>query len=872
MKHFLLSFIAFASGLVSEAASVKVTMNTVSTTMSMVERESKESVDVGTPENKVYTFTAPAGAYVLTAYGANGTTVNGTIVLNITDTEEEQEFKVLTCTAYATNSGWTVDDDYTFDVTVNTREGERQTITVGESTTSGRKTFLALNGNSYTAAFVPSEARVAEGYTTLYKSGTLTSSVNVNGAIPQGSDFTVTVPADANLTIGMKFTHFTDFTPVKPTAEETDGDSKRYTYYLANNQVYNYRTWTQDGLTQAGYFTMSTDAAKCPTLAFTADDYKAYDPHQVNHDPQSNKGYETGDIFVNINPQGHLRLNVGDTFDTHAMRTWELTDNSVNNYFIEPDFHYAVIDTEGKPSTGVIEIDNADTHGSPWSKITAVGNGTAIVLVTYDAIDLNYYSGQTKKEYLGGEYWGAIWPENTGVYVVTVGEEASSAVPNMTINKGYNTGALKMAGENVDAEHDVFYYLDTEEGARYTFTPDGVSDIAIAYPTIGDRTVTYSGFGTEGVTSNGDGSYTLLLKHGRQIVRMTDADGNATYQVLTAKKCHREIANETREGSKIFLPGDKVKIQYDGLFHPANKLAGIYNMSAYVTYNGTPNGSSLILGKGQYTFGSAASAQAVSVNIPADYDVESEPYFAMTDGVIQVNGFGDPIGNHRTISPLAGRSPNFTAVAHKTYFGAIPEVRIPVFARKETAIVSVDDKGIATYCPALGADFSGATKIAAYKASVSDNTVILTKVTTVAAGEGVLIRSLTGDAAEEELPTMIEAAENEGNAFVGTLEAITLNETDGNCTNFVLYGQNSAVGFYKANKTHVDAGKAYLPIEDSGAATALRLAFSDEATGIGYVEAEKAAQDNETYTLGGVRVKNPAKGIFIKNGKKVTVK
>lgn len=693
-----------------------------------------------------------------------------------------------------------------------------------------------------------------------------------NDVTSQGGNFTVTVPADAHLTIGVKSKHFIDFTPIKPTAEETDGDSKRYTYNLANNQVYNYRTWTQDGLTQAGYFTMSTDAAKCPTLAFTADDYKAYDPHQVNHDPQSNKGYETGDIFVNINPQGHLRLNVGDTFDAHAMRTWELTDNSVNNYFIEPDFHYAVIDTEGKPSTGVIEIDNADTHGSPWSKITAVGNGTAIVLVTYDAIDLNYYSGQTKKEYLGGEYWGAIWPENTGVYVVTVGEEASSAVPNMAINKGYNTGALKMAGENVDAEHDVFYYLNTEEGARYTFTPDGVSDIAIAYPTIGDRTVTYSGFGTEGVTSNGDGSYTLLLKHGRQIVRMTDADGNATYQVLTAKKCHREITNETREGSKIFLPGDKVKIQYDGLFHPANKLAGIYNMSAYVTYNGTPNGSSLILGKGQYTFGSAASAQAVSVNIPADYDVESEPYFAMTDGVIQVNGYGDPIGNHRTISPLAGRSPNFAAVAHKTYFGAIPEVRIPVFARKETAIVSVDDKGIATYCPALGADFSGATKIAAYKASVSDNTVILTKVTTVAAGEGVLIRSLTGDAAEEELPTMIEAAENEGNAFVGTLEAITLNETDGNCTNFVLYGQNSAVGFYKANKTHVDAGKAYLPIEDSGAATALRLAFSDEATGIGYVEAEKAAQGNETYTLGGVRVKNPAKGIFIKNGKKVTVK
>ncbi|MDE5555156.1 MAG: hypothetical protein K2J10_08250, partial [Muribaculaceae bacterium] len=86
--------------------------------------------------------------------------------------------------------------------------------------------------------------------------------------------------------------------------------------------------------------------------------------------------------------------------------------------------------------------------------------------------------------------------------------------------------------------------------------------------------------------------------------------------------------------------------------------------------------TALILGAKQYTFGSAPKAQAVTVTIPEDFDTTED--FVLSDGVLQVNGYGDPIGNHRHISPTAGRSPNFTAVAHKTYFGAVPEVRIVV--------------------------------------------------------------------------------------------------------------------------------------------------------------------------------------------------
>lgn len=662
------------------AVNVKVVMNSTSRTMSIADKATGENIDAGTPSGYDYSLDIPAGTYVLTAYGSDGTTVNGTIELNVTG-EEEQEFKVLTCTAFATNTfaeskeKWVVNEDYTIEVEVNSREGVKQNITIGNSTTAGRKTFLALNGNSYYAELIPNEAHRAEGYMSLYKSGTLTFGATVSGAIPMGKDYTLTVPENAEFYLGIKNAHFTSFKDIKPEQTEVSGGVKTLTFRLADKQVYNYRTWKEGGLTQGGYFTMYIDETKCPALAFTDADYEAFGAKTIKHDVAWNKGYETGDIFVNINERGHLQMNVGDTFDAHAMRTWQLTDNSTNNYFIEPDFHYTVIDLNGNPSEGVIEIDNADTTTDPWSTIKAVGKGTAIVLVTYDAIGLNYYSSATKNAYMGGEYWSAIWPENTAAYVVTVGEETASIQPNMLVNEKYNEDTKKNAGKYVDAEHDVFYYLDTEEGFSYSFTPEGISKVEIAYPVIGEQMATYKGFADEGVTKNDDGSYTLLLKEGRQIVRMTDAAGNAIYQVLTAKTCHREITNETREGSDVFYPGDKVKIQYSGLRHPANKLAGIYNMSAYVTYNGVPNGTSLILGSGQYTFGSVAKAQAVTIDIPEDINASE---LVLDEGVIQVNGYGDPIGNHRLISRTAGRSANFTAVAHKTYFGAIPEVRIPV--------------------------------------------------------------------------------------------------------------------------------------------------------------------------------------------------
>lgn len=681
-KHPLFSLIAAAISFSAAATPVEVVMNTVSQTMTLQDETSGSAVNIGEPAGRTYTFDVAPGRYLLTGFTSNKTN-NGTIVLNIPDSNEKQLFEILTCTVYATNKdaankAWTVENgDYTIATEVTASDGEKLKIALGKSTTAGRYTFLAMKGCSYKASFIPSAAHVQEGYTTFLKMATLTANATISGAIPLTSTLDITIPADAHFSLGIKFTHFTDFTTVTPVSEKTQGSDKVLSYNLAQNQVYNFRTWKEDAMTLAGQFTMKADAKP---LIFTADDYTANNPKQINHDPKSNSGYETGDIFVNINAAGHLSLVKGQEFDAHAMRSWQLTDSAVGNYFIEPDFHYTILDLGGKPSTGVIEIDNADTTTSAWSKIKAVGKGTAIVLVTYDAINLNIYDivAGTKKNFMGGEFWGAIWPENTGVYVVTVDEPASSVVPEMTIHEDLNSETYKLAGKYVDAEHDVFYYADTEPGATYTFKPRNVKEIKIAYPEVGNQTVSFKGFSTDGIIHNEDGSYTLLLKQGRQIVKFTDNAGNASYQVLTARVCHREITNKNEDSKKGVRPGDVLDVKYSGLYHPANKLAGIYNMSCYVVYNDVTNGDAIILSPNQYTFGSSEKAQTFSITIPEDFDFNTTPEYVVSDGMLQITGYGDPIGNHRYINPVIGRSPNFTAIAHKTYFGQVPELRIRV--------------------------------------------------------------------------------------------------------------------------------------------------------------------------------------------------
>ena len=188
--------------------------------------------------------------------------------------------------------------------------------------------------------------------------------------------------------------------------------------------------------------------------------------------------------------------------------------------------------------------------------------------------------------------------------------------------------------------------------------------------------------------------------------------------------------------------------------------------------------------------------------------------------------------------------------------------------------VTIGEAGLATYTPSVALDFTNATDIAAYKASVSGDVVNLTRVNTVAAGEGVLIRSLNGGAVSEDIAVATEAVEKAAdNMFIGTLTDIEAlaSEADG-FANYILNDGEMGLGFYQANDQKVAAGKAYLQVPAASANRIMFFSLDGETTGISNVEAEAEQGEKVYYNLNGQRIDTPDKGLYIVNGKKVIIK
>ena len=194
---------------------------------------------------------------------------------------------------------------------------------------------------------------------------------------------------------------------------------------------------------------------------------------------------------------------------------------------------------------------------------------------------------------------------------------------------------------------------------------------------------------------------------------------------------------------------------------------------------------------------------------------------------------------------------------------------------EEFEVVSVSDAGYATFCPSKNIDFSAADDIEACTAAVdAEGKITYTVVSTVAAGEGVLLRTKSGNAANENLLVLDDAVANAGNAFVGIPAKTKLAQsTEAGYTNYILSKVDGVLGFYKVNDngSWCNAGTAYLKVADS--VTPVRGFFAlwdEETTGISAVESK--AIEGQVYNLKGQRVAQPTKGLYIVNGKKVILK
>lgn len=170
-----------------------------------------------------------------------------------------------------------------------------------------------------------------------------------------------------------------------------------------------------------------------------------------------------------------------------------------------------------------------------------------------------------------------------------------------------------------------------------------------------------------------------------------------------------------------------------------------------------------------------------------------------------------------------------------------------------------------TFCADWDVDFTNVAGVEAYKASVNNNVVSLTKVAgKVKAGEGILIKNVT-NTSYVEIPVSLGATALEGNNLVGVTAAMTAADFTGK-TAYILTSDTEFQLITDASTNKLAKGKAYLELPAEAAAKPSSLFFG-EATGINGVAVEKKA-DNAIYNLQGMRVKTPTKGLYIINGKK----
>ena len=191
----------------------------------------------------------------------------------------------------------------------------------------------------------------------------------------------------------------------------------------------------------------------------------------------------------------------------------------------------------------------------------------------------------------------------------------------------------------------------------------------------------------------------------------------------------------------------------------------------------------------------------------------------------------------------------------------------------ETNTVNVGSTGFATYCSPNALDFSGVTDIKAYVASDFDsgtNTLTLTRVTEVPAGEGLYIVGTVGSYEIPEITTDVVYS----NLMKGVTRATTISPTDGSNTNFILSNGSHGVGFYTLSaEGELAGGKAYLQLPTASVADvkALNLVFDDDATGIDFNPAP-SKEERVIYNIAGQRVSKAQKGLYIIDGKKVFIK
>ena len=414
-------------------------------------------------------------------------------------------------------------------------------------------------------------------------------------------------------------------------------------------------------------------------VKYTGDNWQHFD---LDNDFRvDNRSSAEANLYLNVDDSNYLSLTTNDSFKLRAFRTWQAVTEVVGNYFIEPQFHYEDV------GDGVVSITEPEEskEGNRWVELQPTGaSGVSVIKVTYDA--MFWAEGDFVNDELvsTGSYFNAIDPVNTRVVIVEVGGKNTA---NIQAN-------IADYDSSVGTEYDTIYYAATINGektadctdsASFTFTPTANSGHKLSVRVHDPLHNTEWKDETKWTSYEqaADGSFTVQLKDGRNIIEISADDGSRIYHVINCRAVNVNIINISRPDAGDYQVGDVIQLSFDGLSLPVQKMAAIYNPNfpaeGRVQYVQSGTGRVFRSDKGsQYDVILPVMHKiTLTLNTPGD--------FVLTDGHIRGKSLGSSFGAHRAISDK-GLEPNLNAsesTGHSELFSRLPDIKLTVLPNSE---------------------------------------------------------------------------------------------------------------------------------------------------------------------------------------------
>ena len=395
--------------------------------------------------------------------------------------------------------------------------------------------------------------------------------------INTGITLDVTVPADATFGLYFQWNNF-NTTEVEPTTEWTtseDGKTKTAQYFISkSNGNYTWRLSDDTHVTQAGWLASQSESGKL-TVSFA----ESAATDRVSHD-FSNLGTQTinrdeADLQVNLDPSGYEAIT--GTTRIRAYRHWQLINSDAGNIMVEPDFHWNTL--IGDAAISPVNGGNATAN---WADVTP-GTQDSIIAVYYDSVDVNPSNHGSH-----GGLFPATSPERVGVIVVG-GTGVTHGTADAKVKYNMASGVTTTRSEDWDYHYDTWFYETSETNPALDFTVNATGSVKVEYAlaaTDNSMKTTVSGF--QSVSADADGNYAVPLagfntigngKGGTVILKMTDSTG-VSYRLVRVAKVTITAENVSNPGENI-MPGDQVKLSFDGMYRAVNKISGIFNPTIF---------------------------------------------------------------------------------------------------------------------------------------------------------------------------------------------------------------------------------------------------------------------------------------------------